>query len=73
MKEGPGKLIEDGQLYIGEFSNNLKEGVGELLMATSVNVDDEFTKRRYVGEFHNDFMEGKGIMYIFNKDNVNIV
>ena len=42
-------------------------------MATSVNVDDEFTKRRYVGEFHNDFMEGKGIMYIFNKDNVNIV
>ena len=54
MKEGSGKLVQQGQHYVGEFVRDKKQGVGELLLPTSENLDEENCKRRFLGEFHDD-------------------
>ena len=55
---------ENGEKYIGETKNGLKDGKGILYY----NKDDEKNRRKYEGEFKNDKKDGKGIMYWNNGD-----
>ena len=48
------KIYENGNIYIGTFNNDLKEGKGIMYY----NDDD-----RYEGDFKNYKREGKGIYY----------
>ena len=53
---------ENGEKYIGEIKNGLKEGQGILYF------DKNNIRKKYEGEFINDKIEGKGIMYFNNGD-----
>ena len=55
---------ENGEKYIGEIKNGLKEGKGILYY----NKNDEYERKKYDGEFKNDKREGKGIIYWNNGD-----
>ena len=50
---------DNGEKYIGEMKNGLKEGKGILYY----NKDDKYKRKKYEGEFKNDKKEGKGIIY----------
>ena len=54
----------NGEIYIGEIENGLKNGKGILYY----NKNDEFKRKKYEGEFKNDMKEGIGIMYYNNGD-----
>ena len=58
------KRYENGDKYIGEFINELKDGKGILYY----NINNEKKRYKYEGEFKNDKFEGKGIYY-FNNGN----
>ena len=49
----------NGNKYIGEKNNNIKEGYGILYYSNG---------ERYEGEFKNDIIEGYGILYYSNGD-----
>jgi len=53
---------ENGEKYIGEIKNGLKDGRGILYY----NKDNEKKRKLYEGEFKNDKVEGKGKMYWIN-------
>ena len=55
---------ENGEKYIGEIKNGLKDGKGILYY----NKDDEKKRKKYEGEYKNGKREGKGIMYWNNGD-----
>ena len=50
---------ENGEKYIGDIKNNLKEGKGIIYY----DKDDNRKRLKYEGEFKQDKQEGKGIMY----------
>ena len=56
------EIYENGEEYIGEFKNNLRNGKGILYYNKNDNRD------RYEGEWKNDKREGKGICYFKNGD-----
>ena len=49
----------NGEIYIGEMKNNLKDGKGIFYF----NKDDKFERKKYEGDFKNDKREGKGTIY----------
>lgn len=54
-KKGQGKLeFNDGDLYEGEFDDNLFNGVGKLYKAEDNSL--------YEGQFVNDVAHGKGVL-----------
>ena len=53
------KIYENGDKYIGEFINDIKNGKGILYF----NKNDEYERNRYEGDFKDDRLEGKGIYY----------
>ena len=55
---------EDGEKYIGEKKNNLKNGKGILFF----NLDDQSNRKRYEGNFKDNKAEGKGVFYFKNGD-----
>ena len=58
------KIYENGDKYIGELVNDLKNGKGKLYYSKTNNIDID----RYEGDFKNDQKEGKGILYFKNGD-----
>ena len=50
---------ENGEKYIGELKNGVKDGKGILYY----DKDDLYERKKYEGEYKNDKKEGKGIMY----------
>ena len=58
------KIYENGNKYIGEFINELKNGKGILYF----NKNNENNGDRYEGDFKDDKKEGKGIFYWKNGD-----
>ena len=59
IKINKNKIYENGDKYIGEFINNLKNGKGILYY----NKNNKFERNRYEGDFKDDKLEGKGILY----------
>ena len=57
------KIYENGNKYIGEFINDLKNGKG-ILYYNKKNKKSK--KERYEGDFKDDKREGKGISYYKN-------
>ena len=55
---------ENGEKYIGEIKNGLKDGKGILYY----NKNDKNNRKKYEGNFKNDKREGKGIFYWNNGD-----
>ena len=53
---------ENGEKYIGDFKNGVKEGKGILYY----DKDDENERSKYEGDFKNDKQEGKGTLYFKN-------
>ena len=53
------KIYKNGDKYIGEFKNNLRDGKGIYYY----NKKNEYHRERYEGEWKNDKREGKGILY----------
>jgi len=53
------EIYENGDKYIGEFKNHIREGKGIMYY----NKDDIYHRDRYEGEWKNNLMEGKGILY----------
>ena len=61
--EGKGKMYyKTGDIYEGEFKNDLKDGKGKIIY----NNGDIF-----IGEFKKDLKEGNGKMIYKNEDNEN--
>ena len=55
---------ENGEKYVGEMKNGLKEGKGILYY----DKDNEYKRKKYEGDFKNDKPDGKGIMYWIDGD-----
>ena len=55
---------ENGDKYIGNMKNNLKEGKGIIFY----NKDDKYNRNKYEGLFKNDKKEGNGKLYFNNGD-----
>ena len=53
----------NGEIYIGELNNGLKNGKGILYY----NKNDIYERRRYEGDFKNNKQEGKGVLLWNNK------
>ena len=53
---------ENGEKYIGELKNGLKDGKGILYY----NKNDKAKRKKYEGYFKNDKREGKGILFWIN-------
>ena len=53
------EIDEEGNKYIGEFKNGLRNGKGILYY----NSNDYYKRNRYEGEWKNGLREGKGILY----------
>ena len=53
------KIYENGDKYIGEFNNELKDGKGNLYY----NKNDKKERNRYEGDWKDDKREGKGKLY----------
>ena len=64
MNNNNKKIYENGDKYIGELINNLRNGKGILYY----NKDNKYNRNKYEGEWENDKFEGKGIMYWNNGD-----
>ena len=58
------KIYENGDKYIGEFVNDIKDGKGILYY----NKNNEYERNRYDGDFKDDKIGGKGILYWNNGD-----
>ena len=59
FKQGEGKQVMlNGNVYIGNFDNNMRHGHGKLTTANSV----------YTGEFVKDKKEGKGKQFSKNNE-----
>ena len=52
-------ILENGDKYVGEVENNLKNGKGTLFF----NQNNGCVKSRYEGDWKDDIKEGKGILY----------
>ena len=50
---------ENGEQYVGEMKNNLKDGKGIIYFKN----DNEEMKQRYEGQFKNNKIQGKGFMF----------
>ena len=50
---------ENGEQYVGEMKNNLKDGKGIIFFKN----DNEEMKQRYEGQFKNNKIQGKGFMF----------
>ena len=61
MREGFGlnKYNEDQTFYVGQWKNNMKEGMGFL------KIEDNIF---YIGNFHQNQFDGDGILYLKNKN-----
>ena len=70
---------DNGEKYIGEMKNGLKEGKGRMYFNNGSRYEGDFKNDkmegkgilyfndgRYEGDFKNDKMEGKGILYGLN-------
>ena len=53
------KIFKNGDKYIGEFINGIKNGKGILFY----NKNNKYERNRYEGDFKDDKLEGKGILY----------
>ena len=53
------EIDKEGNKYIGEFKNGLRNGKGILYY----NSKDYYKRNRYEGEWKNGLREGKGILY----------
>jgi len=58
------KIFENGDKYIGEFINGIKNGKGIL----HYNKNNECERSRYKGDFKDGKLEGKGILFWNNGD-----
>ena len=84
--EGKGKLIlENGEIYIGEFLDNYANGKGKSYYdKDNLRYEGDFKKGKmegngkyicengnyYIGEFAKDYFNGKGIVYYKNGDKI---
>ena len=53
------EIYQNGDKYIGEFKNHIKDGKGTMYY----NKNDIYHRDRYEGEWKNNLMEGKGTLY----------